>query len=536
MLKKLPIGIQDFRKLREENALYIDKTKIIFRLIDQGSYYFLSRPRRFGKSLLISTLDAIFSGEKELFKGLWIEDKIEWKKHPVVRIDFTSDSVKKLGVEKAIDEMLDAHAERYEITLLKTSNRGRLGELVIKLHERTGMQVAVLIDEYDKPIIDNLENIEQAEENRDLLKDFYGVLKPLDPHLKFVFLTGVTKFSKIAIFSDLNNLYDITTSGHYSTMLGLTKEEIDHAFATRIPTVCKQLSLTRKEFDGKLKFWYNGYSWDAKNFLYNPFSILRFFADTAFENYWFSTGTPTFLVNFIREQGLDVTDLEKYPVNQTFFDKFDIKNIDIISLLFQTGYLTIKEKDEDGFFILSYPNEEVRTSFSENLLESFAMQSQSHLAKGMKTLLTALRTNDMELFQAEINALFASIPHQIFIAKKEAYYHSIIYLILKLLGVYIETEVSTSRGRLDAVVKTKNFLYLFEFKMLPVTADEALNQIKERGYAEQYRTEEFTSSHFSKMHRNDPNSSKTNAREKFMVGISFDPEKKKIGEMKIKPF
>ncbi|MCK5808924.1 AAA family ATPase, partial [bacterium] len=206
MLKKLPIGIQNFKELRTNGYLYIDKTELLHKLIDQGKYYFLSRPRRFGKSLLISTLDAIFSGEKEVFKGLWIEDKIEWKKHPVVRIDFTSDSVKKLGVEKAIDEMLDAHAERHEITLVKTSNRGRLGELVMKLHKKTGMQVAVLIDEYDKPIIDNLENIEQAEENRDLLKDFYGVIKPLDPHLKFVFLTGVTKFSKIAIFSDLNNL------------------------------------------------------------------------------------------------------------------------------------------------------------------------------------------------------------------------------------------------------------------------------------------------------------------------------------------
>ncbi|MCK5809042.1 ATP-binding protein [bacterium] len=515
MLKKLPIGIQDFKKLREQNALYIDKTEIIFRLIDQGSYYFLSRPRRFGKSLLISTLDAIFSGEKELFKGLWIEDKIEWKKHPVVRIDFTSDSVKKLGVEKAIDEMLDAHAERHEITLFKTSNRGRLGELVIKLHEKTGMQVAVLIDEYDKPIIDNLQDIEQAEENRDILKDFYGVLKPLDPHLKFVFLTGVTKFSKITIFSDLNNLNDITIHGEYSTMLGLTKEEIDHAFANRIPETCKKLALTREEFNGQLKSWYNGYSWDAKNFIYNPFSILRFFDAQSFQNFWFSTGTPTFLVNFIRDKGLDVTDLEEYPVNQTFFDKFDIKNIDIISLLFQTGYLTIKRKDSYGFIMLGYPNEEVRGSFSDNLLESYANKEQSEISKAMRNMMLALEDNDIDSFRKEINALFASIPHQIFIAKKEAYYHSIIYLVLKLLGVYIDVEVSTSRGRLDAVIKTKEFLFVIEFKMLPVTADEALNQIKEKGYAEPYKTDK---------------------REKFIIGISFDPDKREIEEMKVERF
>ena len=515
MLKKLPIGIQDFKKLREQNALYVDKTEIIFRLIDQGSYYFLSRPRRFGKSLLISTLAAIFSGEKELFKGLWIEDKIEWKKHPVIRIDFTGDSVKELGVKVAVRGMIDAHAERYGVELVKEDNRGRMGELVMKLHKKTEMQVAVLIDEYDKPIIDNLENIEQAEENRDILKDFYGVLKPLDPHLKFVFLTGVTKFSKIAIFSDLNNLDDITITERYSTMLGLTTEEIDHAFANRIPDTCKKLALTREQFDEQLKFWYNGYSWDTKNFVYNPFSILKFFINNSFENFWFSTGTPTFLVNFIREKGLDITDLEEYPVTQTFFDKFDIKKIDIISLLFQTGYLTMKRKDEYGFIMLSYPNEEVRGAFSDNLLESYAHQEQSEISKAMREMMLALEENSLDIFCKEVNTLFASIPHQIFIAKKEAYYHSIIYLVLKLLGVYIETEVSTSRGRLDAVIKTKNFLYVIEFKMLPVTAEQALTQIKKKGYAKPYATD---------------------SREKFMIGISFNPEKREIGEMKIEAF
>ncbi|MCK5807409.1 AAA family ATPase, partial [bacterium] len=317
------------------------------------------------------------------------------------------------------------------------------------------------------------------------------------------------------IFSDLNNLNDITIHEEYSTMLGLTKEEIDHSFANRIPETCKKLALTREEFDEQLRFWYDGYSWDAKNFIYNPFSILRFFDAQSFQNFWFSTGTPTFLVNFIRDKGLDVTDLEDYPVNQTFFDKFDIKNIDIISLLFQTGYLTIKRKDSYGFIMLGYPNEEVRGSFSDNLLESYANKEQSEVSKTMRNMTLALEDNDIETFSKEVNALFASIPHQIFIAKKEAYYHSIIYLVFKLLGVYIETEVSSARGRLDAVIKTKEFLFVIEFKMLPVTADEALNQIKEKGYAKPYATD---------------------SRKKFMIGISFDPDKREIGELKVERF
>jgi hypothetical protein len=298
-------------------------------------------------------------------------------------------------------------------------------------------------------------------------------------------------------------------------MLGVTQKEIDDFFEEYNQIASEKLSLSRAQFDEQLKFWYDGYSWDTENFLYNPFSILNFFDSYRFENYWFSTGTPTFLVNFIREKGLDITDLEEYPVTQSFFDKFDIKKIDIISLLFQTGYLTMKRRDKYGFTMLSYPNEEVRGAFSDNLLESYAHQEQSEISKAMRSMMIALEECDVETFRKEINTLFASIPHQIFIAKKEAYYHSIIYLILKLLGVYIETEVSTSRGRLDAVIKTKEFLYVIEFKMLPVTAEEALAQIKQKGYAEPY---------------------KTDSRQKFMIGISFDPEKREIGEMKIEGF
>jgi len=327
----------------------------------------------------------------------------------------------------------------------------------------------------------------------------------MDPHLHFVILTGVTKFSKVAIFSDLNNLLDITTSASFSTIVGLTKEEIDENFKEYIEETCKILNLSSSAFHEKLKFWYNGYSWDCKKFVYNPFSILRFFVDKAFENFWFATGTPTFLVDFIRNKGIQAQDIENRTVDSIFFDKFDIEKIDIISLMFQTGYLTIKSRDEYGFYTLDYPNEEVRNSFSSHLLESYSGQEQSDIGTTTRTLINAINKADFELFTDSLNALFASIPHQIFIEKFEAYYHSIIYLALKLLGVYIDCEISTNKGRIDAVIKTKTHIFVIEFKLTKAT--DAINQIKEKGYHEQF---------------------KNDSRQTVLVGIAFSKRRKKI--------
>lgn len=515
MLKKLPIGIQDFRELITGNYIYVDKTEVLFRLISEGKYYFLSRPRRFGKSLMISTLAEIYEGSKELFKGLYIYDKIEWKKRPVIRVDFTSGSFKEVPLSNLLTEIVDKHAAKYEVTLTKTDNRGRLGELIEKLHEKTGEKAALLIDEYDKPIIDYLENIPKAVENRETLRDFYGIIKPMDPHLEFVILTGVSKFSKVSIFSELNNLYDITTHKDFGTIAGLTKEEIDFSFREYKEVASESLSISISELDSQLKYWYDGYSFEGFTRVYNPFSMLSFFGGKEFKNYWFATGTPTFLVNFIRDKGISAEQIEKTEVDSIFFDRFDIERLDIISLMFQTGYLTIKDRDKDGFYHLGYPNEEVRRSFTGHLLGSYAEKEPSETGVITKNLLKAFRSNDMESFQDNINALFSSIPHQIFIKKREAYYHSIIYLILKILGVYIDAEVSVSKGRIDAVIKTDDYLYVLEFKMLPKTSIDAINQIKEKGYCEPFKTDK---------------------RDKFMLGISFDPEKKELTEMKVEKF
>ncbi|MFO7736092.1 MAG: AAA family ATPase [bacterium] len=521
MKRMLPIGIQDFKKLRELNAVYVDKTEIIHRLITEGRYYFLSRPRRFGKSLLISTLNEIYEGNQELFEGLFIYDKIEWKKRPVIRIDFTKGKFKDIGLKAAIVKILLDNAAKYEIQLrdeeqLVKENLGNiLGELITKLHEKTGEKVVILIDEYDKPIIDYLTELDKAEENREILRDFYGIIKPMDPYTEFVMLTGVTKFSKVSIFSELNNLEDITTSSSYSTIVGLTKEEIDKNFQDYEKDVLETLNLSKEVFDGELESWYDGYSWDNRTSLFNPFSVLNFFKTREFKNYWFATGTPTFLVNFIRDNGVDPEELEKAVVDSIFFDKFDLRDLDIKSLMFQTGYLTIKRVDEDGFYVLDYPNKEVRDSFTGHLLSGLSGKDLSSMSNITKNLLTAFRKNDMESFQDNINSLFASIPNQIFIKNREAYYHSLVFLTIKMVGVYIDAEISTNRGRLDAFIKTKNYLYIVEFKMLPVTAKEAITQIKEKGYADPHKADKRT---------------------KFMVGVSFDPGSKKFQDIEVEEF
>ncbi len=515
MKRMLPIGIQDFKELRSRNCIYVDKTEILHKLISEGKYYFLSRPRRFGKSLTISALNEIYEGNQELFKGLFIYDKIEWKKRPVIRIDFTSDSYKKFGLEDAIQNMLRLNYEKYGLTIKEKTNRAQFRDLILELHEKTGEKVAVLIDEYDKPIIDYITDIEKAEENRDILRDFYGIIKPMDPYLEFVILTGVSKFSKVSIFSELNNLLDITTHSEYGALVGLTEDEIKKEFTYYIKTATEKLKISEETLFEELKLWYNGYSWNEEDSVYNPFSILSFFSSYKFNNYWFATGTPTFLVNFIKDKGINPEKLENTKVDSIFFDKFDLTKIDIKALMFQTGYLTIKDKDEDGFFILDYPNKEVRDSFIGHLLSGYSEKDISDIGETTSNILKSLRNNDMENFQININALFSSIPHQIFIKNKEAYYHSIIYLILKMVGIYIDCEVSTNIGRVDAVIKTDKFLYIFEFKMMPKTAKDAITQIKEKGYALPH---------------------KADSRQKFMVGITFNPKKKNFSDFVVEEF
>ena len=481
-MKKLPIGLQDFARLREEDYLYVDKTELLYQLATGGVYYFLSRPRRFGKSLLVSTLAELFQGNQALFEGLWIHDRWDWNQtYPVLDFRFNKSSYKISGLETFLYEELADRAKTYDIILKKSSYPAQLEELIISLSRQHG-QVVVLIDEYDKPILDYLHDVEQAKAHREVLKNFYSVLKPLDPHLRFVLLTGVSKFSRVSIFSELNNLLDLTIYSDYATLLGYTQEELEHYFAERIDQLAPEFG-GRADLLNQIKQWYNGYSWDAKHFVYNPFSILNFFAKKSFENFWFETGTPTFLIKLLnRERQYDLEDVQARPL---VFSSFELERIQPLALLFQTGYVTIKAVDNNRIYTLSYPNYEVKDSLLQYLLAEYSHQYPSDTSLLAFQMKQALEQEDIPEFASALNSLFASIPYQIFIADKEAYYHSITFLALSLVGSFVQVEVSQAKGRPDAVVHLEQVIYVLEFK-LDEPAEVALGQIQDKGYAKPY--------------------------------------------------
>lgn len=508
-MKNLPLGVQTFSDMIEENYLYVDKTREIFNLFsDGGKYYFLSRPRRFGKSLLVSTLGEIFSGNRELFKDLWIYDKIKWEKYPVIQIDFSElnyETPRRL--EETLGRLIEDIAGTYDISLdPQRYYNEKFAQLIKKLSAKG--KVVVLIDEYDKPIIDKIDEYELASENRDILKAFFNILKSTGKYIKFAFITGVSKFSKVSVFSGLNNLRDITISDRFSTLLGYTEEELQHYFEDRM--VPGSYNLEKKQLQEAIRVWYNGYSWDGTNFMYNPHSILAFFQEGRFDNYWFTSGTPSFLIKLLKEKQKDIREYERKVVGNYVFESYDIDNLETTSLMFQTGYLTIKErrivKKTEMEYTLSYPNKEVRESFIRHLFRSYTGREFDEGARIIRDLTDALSTRKHDHFFDILKSLFASISYNIFIEDKEAYYHSIIYMIVKLMGVNIQTEVQTNKGRIDAVIETEDTIYLMEFKMGSET--EALEQIKQMGYYEKYA-----------------------AREKkvMLVGVGFDREERNIG-------
>ncbi|MBO4699755.1 AAA family ATPase, partial [bacterium] len=315
MLRKLPIGQQDFSKIRLDNSVYADKTKIIYNMVTLGDYYFLSRPRRFGKSLLISTLKNLFEGKKELFKGLLIENDFDWKEVPVVRIDFNGRSFTDKPLTTTIDKFLDDNAERYKVQLCEQGNRDRFFELIKKLHEKTGERVVLLIDEYDKPIVDLINDIQKAEENREILRNFYGAVKGCSEMLKFVLITGISRFSKMSIFSELNNLADISMDENFAAICGFTKDDLNNYFSEYKDLVSQKLEISKDELDEKIRFWYDGYKFDGKTHIYNPFSILNFFRERDFRNYWFESGLPKLLADFIIQNGIDVRELHNVAMS-----------------------------------------------------------------------------------------------------------------------------------------------------------------------------------------------------------------------------
>lgn len=481
---KLEIGRHNFKDRILEDCIYVDKTPYIYQLINQDSQCFLSRPRRFGKSLLISTLKELFSGSKELFKNCCIYDQMDWQVYPVIHLDFLRVDYRTLGLERALDETMVSLATHFNLQLHRQSSKGKLAELIELLAK--DKKIVILVDEYDKPIIDYLGNLPEAVKNRDTLKNFFSIFKSYTEKIRFLMITGVSKFSQVSIFSDLNHLSDITLDPRYSRLLGYTLAEIQHYFPTYIDQWEQQTGENRQILFEKLQDYYNGYSWDGVHFMYNPFSILSFFGTYQFDNYWFSTGTPTFLVNVLKNTDIMVSQYDRLSVNAHFFAKYDIQTIgadNISALLFQTGYLTIKEKN-DQRYTLSYPNREVKTAFLHYLLEGFSNKPGYEANLITEQLREALAENNMDNFIQALQSLLSSIPYNMQVPHREAYYHSLIYIALKMSMAGVFAEIQTALGRSDIVVSLERCLYILEFKM--GSAQSALDQILAKRYYAPY--------------------------------------------------
>ena len=482
----LPIGIQTFREIRERECYYVDKTAYIRRLLDEGKYYFLSRPRRFGKSLFLDTLKELFEGNEPLFAGLSIHDQWDWSvRHPVLRLSFGSGNFKVPGyVETNLMAQLDAVERRTGVASDYATGPERFAHLLEALHDQAGQPVAVLIDEYDKPILDAFEEPDIARANRDFLRGLYAVIKDCDAHVRFTFITGVSKFSKVRLFSGLNNLTDITLEPEYSGICGYTDADLDAVFAPELP------GLDRDE----IRDWYNGYSWLGDEKMYNPFDILLLFRRRRFEAYWFETGTPTFLVETLSKRHVSSLALGNMESSSDLLSTFDIEDIATEALLFQTGYLTITDAEDLGgewVYQLGYPNREVRQSLNRSLLRYLVKDSTRQMANSVR-LYRLLQANDFAELQTVIHAFFASIPYEWYtnndIAGYEGYYASVFYSYFAGLGLEIRVEDSTNHGRLDMAVLFNSQVYLFEFKVVELASSgAALAQLKERRYADKYR-------------------------------------------------
>lgn len=507
VLKPLPIGVQDFAEVISGNYLYVDKTQPIASLITSGKYFFLSRPRRFGKSLMLSTIKAIYQGQHDLFKGLWIENNWDWStKHPVVHISFSDLGYRELDLTQALRLELAKQAENFNIVLSQDESIALMFSELLRQLAQTYGKVVLLIDEYDKPLIDYLDDdsIDKAKANQQVLKTFYSIIKGSDPYLQFLLITGVSKFSKLSIFSDLNHLYDLTLAPEAATLLGYTQAELESNFADYLPLIENYQSLGRADLLEKIRSRYNGYSWNGRERVYNPFSILNFFRAKEFYNFWFETGTPTFLLKLLRKQHL--YRLDNLEVSERSFASYDLEHLQAIPILFQTGYLTIKSRNQYGIYTLDYPNTEVRESLLDYIISDLRHTQTPISTPIVVDLHLAFQANDLDKVMQLVRTVFKTIPSQIFIKDAESYYHSLIYLVFFYLGVYAESEVNTSDGRLDCVVKTASHIYVLEFK-LDQSAAKALQQIRDKGYAEKYRAD---------------------GRQKVLVGVNFSSEHKTV--------
>ena len=561
--RKLPIGIQSFKDLREKNFLYVDKTAYLSRLVNNSKVYFLSRPRRFGKSLFLSTLAAYFLGQKELFKDLYIEQAEEeqavreqrsaWLEYPVLYLDFNTGQYELSGaLDETLSYFLDTEEPRYNLQKSGLSHAKRFTSLIKAAYQQTGKQVVILVDEYDKPLLQTMGvNEELNEHYRNTLKAFYSVIKTCDQYIRFAFLTGVTKFSKISIFSDLNNLRDISMEKQYAGICGLSQTELEETFQQDIQVLADEQDLTYQEALAALKQWYDGYLFHpAGEGMYNPFSVLSALAKKEISSYWFGTGTPTFLVNFLKEAHYYIPDLDgNVELNQTGLETYRAVAQDALPILFQAGYLTIKKYIKDlRLYQLGFPNDEVRYGFLENLLPAYSGLTLSQTGVWIGRFIQDIRKGNVDEFMERLKSIISGIAYDNFTEQnlklREQNYQTAVYLVFALMGQFVQTEVhchSTAMEgggsmqqrcfggaetrsqnytrmysfdrRADCVLKTADTVYIFEFKLSGNgSAEDALNQIKTQEYAVPY---------------------KGSGQKIVLIGAGFDEEKRTIRDWKV---
>ena len=517
----LPNGVQSFEKLRETNCLYVDKTEYVYDLVHKVAQFFLSRPRRFGKSLLLSTLRAYWEGKKELFSGLAIE-KLEadnadaWQPHPVFYFDFNGRNYRK---ENALEELLSSRLESWENTYGLDSNDKSLEErfekLLITACENTGKRCIVLVDEYDKPLLDLIDMPELLERNKAVFKGFFSNLKSCDEYVRFVFITGVTKFHKVSIFSDLNHLRDISLNKQFSSVCGITESEMREYFSDEIAALAKEQDITNEECLEKLKMQYDGYRFHQNGeYVYNPYSLINAFDNKEFGAYWFETGTPTFLVKKLHENHFDVRRFSNQTIyaNERQLKDYTGDMLDLVPLLYQSGYLTIAAFNSTrNRYTLAFPNEEVKYAFLESLMPAYVPIATSDNGLDIFTLDDYIENGDLEGVKNVLTALFANIPYTSDDAVYEHYFQSVIYLVFTLLGKLTLCEMHTFKGRIDCRVLTSDYIYLFEFKR-DETAEKALQQIDDKDY-----TMPFVADH----------------RKLYKIGVSFDSKERKLSDWKV---
>ncbi len=518
-IRKLPIGIQSFEILRKENFLYVDKTEFIYKLATEGRQYFLSRPRRFGKSLLLSTMRAYFEGRKELFTGLKISElEQNWIKYPVFYFDFNGSRYNSsLELESILNEHLSNWEKEYGYNpeIQKENLPRRFNHLLQAAHKKTGLGVVVLVDEYDKSLLES--EGEALEESRSLFKGFFGNLKSCDEHLQFVFITGVTKFSKVSIFSDLNQLRDISMSSKYSSICGITQAELENTFEPEIKEMAEMQKLSYDDCLSKLKKMYDGYHfYENQEGLYNPFSLINALSDGQFRTYWFSTGTPTFLLKKLKDTDFDAKNFstDELCATQLTLQDYRSDNPNPIPLFYQTGYLTIKDYDSKyQEYHLGYPNDEVRYSFLDCLVPYFTQTTQDSTSLCVSQFCRNIQKGEIDSVMTRFKSLFSRLPYSTKTDDTviEQNFQNVIYIVFILMGQFVNVEQHYSFGRADCVVQADNYIYLFEFKR-DRSADEALAQIEEKKYAAPFASDK---------------------RKIFKIGVNFDSKEKNINEWKV---